>query len=60
MKSAAKHSTAAAAKRIGVSKSTLLRWFADGKVADVRRDRHGWRVFGASDIARIKKEMGLS
>ncbi len=43
-----------AAERIGVSPITLKRWLLRGKVADVRRDRNGWRVFRESDIRRIK------
>jgi predicted site-specific integrase-resolvase len=44
-----------AARRIGCSRSTLLRWFREGKVADVARDRRGWRVFTDDDIARIRR-----
>jgi excisionase family DNA binding protein len=44
-----------AARRIGCSKSTLLRWFREGKVADVARDRRGWRIFRPEDIQRIKR-----
>ncbi len=51
--------TASAAKELGVSKTTLLRWFREGKTADVGRDRNGWRVFTAADIRRIKKELGI-
>jgi DNA (cytosine-5)-methyltransferase 1 len=43
-----------AAKRIGVSAITLKRWLITGRVADVARDRNGWRVFSASDIRRIR------
>ncbi len=59
LKTAGKMGTASAAKALGVSKATLLRWFRDGKIADVGRDRNQWRVFTSADIARIKKEMGL-
>jgi excisionase family DNA binding protein len=51
--------TVGAAKTLGVSKSTLLRWFKQGKIADVARDRNGWRVFTAEDISRMRKEMKL-
>ena len=34
-------STVEAAKRIGVSKSTLLRWLDEGLVDDVERDWRG-------------------
>jgi DNA (cytosine-5)-methyltransferase 1 len=43
-----------AAKEIGVSPITLKRWLITGRVADVARDRNGWRVFTAKDIRRIK------
>jgi DNA-binding transcriptional MerR regulator len=51
--------TAIAAKTLGVSKSTLLRWFKQRKIADVARDRNGWRVFTADDLNRIRREMKL-
>jgi len=43
-----------AAAIIGVSKNTLLRWFREGRVEDVPRDRNGWRIFREADVARIK------
>lgn len=49
------YSTEEAAKEIGISKSTLLRWFREKRIEDVKRDRNKWRVFTALDIARIKK-----
>jgi predicted site-specific integrase-resolvase len=52
--------TADAAKALGVSKVTLLRWIRAGKTADVGRDRHGWRVFTSADIQRIKKDLGIA
>ncbi|MEI6186127.1 MAG: helix-turn-helix domain-containing protein [Dehalococcoidia bacterium] len=49
--------TAEACKAIGVSKSTLLRWFARGTIVDVpHRDRRGWRLFSSDDLIRIKSE----
>jgi hypothetical protein len=59
VKTAAPLNTAAAAKQLGVSKPTLLRWIREGKTADVGRDRHNWRVFTVTDLRRIKKEMGI-
>ena len=47
-------STCEAAERLGVSRNTLLRWFREGRVPDVRRDRNGWRFFTPEDIGRIK------
>jgi excisionase family DNA binding protein len=49
-------STAEAAKKLGISKQTLHRWFSQGRVADVRRDRNNWRVFTPQDIERIRSE----
>lgn len=46
--------TSQAAKRIGVSKSTLLRWIVEGSIADVARDWRGWRVWSERDISRAK------
>ncbi len=47
-------STCQAARLIGVSRNTLLRWFREGRMDDVGRDRNGWRFFNADDVARIK------
>ena len=47
-------STSQAAGIVGVSRNTLLRWFREGRVADVARDRNGWRFFTPDDVARIK------
>ena len=51
------YSTEEAAKEIGISKSTLLRWFRERRIADVKRDRNGWRVFYRADIVRIRKAL---
>ena len=45
----------AAAQQIGIAPITLKRWLLDGKVAEVARDRNGWRAFSITDIARIKR-----
>ena len=47
-------STVDAAKQIGVSKSTLLRWLDEGLVEDVQRDWRGWRIWHSRDIERVK------
>ena len=47
-------STVEAAKRVGVSKSTLLRWLDEGLVEDVQRDWRGWRVWRSRDVERVK------
>jgi DNA (cytosine-5)-methyltransferase 1 len=49
------YSTEEAARELGLSKSTLLRWFREGRISDVKRDRNNWRVFTAADIERIRK-----
>ena len=43
----------AAAEKVGVAPITLKRWLLTGKVAEVSRDRNGWRVFTAGDVDRI-------
>ena len=43
-----------AAERVGVAPITLKRWLLAGKVAEVVRDRNGWRVFTVTDVKRIK------
>ena len=47
-------STIEAAKCIGVSKSTLLRWLDEGLVEDVERDWRGWRVWRSDDVERVR------
>jgi len=44
-----------AAKRVGVSPITLKRWLLSQKVAEVARNRNGWRVFTSKDIDRIRR-----
>jgi excisionase family DNA binding protein len=51
-------STVEAAKEIGISRPTLLRWIRDKKIADVKRDRNKWRVFTVADVERIKRVAG--
>jgi DNA-binding transcriptional MerR regulator len=47
-------STVEAAKCIGVSKNTLLRWLDCGLIEDVERDWRGWRIWRDHDIKRAK------
>lgn len=47
-------STMEAAKQIGVSKNTLLRWLGGGLIEDVARDWRGWRLWSDQDIERAK------
>jgi excisionase family DNA binding protein len=39
------------AEMAGVHRLTLLRWIREGKLADVQRDRNGWRLF-SKEIAQ--------
>jgi len=43
-----------AARQVGIAPITLKRWLLSAKVAEVARDRNGWRVFTEADIRRIK------
>lgn len=52
-KSSPSYSTKEAAKRIGVSKDTLLRWLYLKQVPEPARDRRNWRVWTDDDIARV-------
>ena len=45
-----------AVKLIGVSRYTLVKWFAEGKVAEVPRNRrNNYRMFRRADIERIRE-----
>jgi len=44
-----------AAERVGVAPITLKRWLLQGRVAEVARDRNGWRVFNEEDLRRIEE-----
>jgi DNA-binding transcriptional MerR regulator len=44
-----------ACELIGVSRFTLLRWFTEGKVAEVPRSRrNNYRMFRPEDVERIR------
>lgn len=55
-----KYSHREAAKILGISYPTLLRWIKDKKIEDVARDRNGYRVYTKEDIARIRIFSGSS
>ena len=38
-----------------VTKKTLFKWENEGKIAKVRKDWRGWRVFTEENIAEIKR-----
>lgn len=47
-----------AADELGVSRSTLLRWFREGRISQAERDHRGWRRFLRQDVERIRRELG--
>lgn len=47
-----------AAGLLGISRNTLLRWFREGRIGAVSRDRRGWRSFTEADLDRIRRELG--
>ena len=49
--------TAEVCLMVGISKSTLFRWFREGVMREVKhRDRKGWRLFTEDEIDRLKIE----
>lgn len=42
-----------AAKKVGVSPKTLLRWEKAGKTPRAKRDWRGWRVYEEEDLNRL-------
>lgn len=50
-------STQDAAKQLGVSRNTLLRWFREQRVEEPARDFRGWRCFTQDDIQRIQDQL---
>ena len=43
-----------AARMIGVSAKTIVRWEKSGKVRRSKRDFRGWRVFDGKDLKKLK------
>ncbi len=43
-----------AARLIGVSAKTIVRWEKAGKVRRSKRDFRGWRVFDDKDLRKLK------
>jgi excisionase family DNA binding protein len=43
-----------AARLIGVSAKTIVRWEKAGKVKRSKRDFRGWRVFDGKDLKKLK------
>ena len=46
-------STAQVAAMAGVHRDTLLRWLREQNIPEPRRDRRGWRIFTAMDVADV-------
>jgi len=44
-----------AAKAVGVSSKTIIRWENSGKVKRSKRDWRNWRIYDKNDIKRLKK-----
>jgi DNA-binding transcriptional MerR regulator len=44
-----------AAKKIGVSTKTLLRWEKAGKTPKPKRDWRGWRVYEEEDLNELER-----
>jgi molybdopterin-binding protein len=43
---------------LGVSPKSLYLWERDGKIPSPRRDRRGWRTYGAKEVAAIRRFLG--
>jgi DNA-binding transcriptional MerR regulator len=43
-----------AARQVGVSPKTLLRWEKAGKTPRPKRDWRGWRVYEEEDLAELQ------
>ena len=45
-------------RKVGISRSTLLRWLRSGVLENSSfRDRRDWRLFTETDIKRIESEV---
>jgi excisionase family DNA binding protein len=47
------YSASEVAEMAGIHRLTLLRWIREGKLADVQRDRNGWRLFSKEITEQI-------
>ncbi len=43
-------------KKVGISRSTLMRWLKSGIIKEPYRDRRGWRLFTEDDLNSIRGE----
>ena len=52
------HRTTEVCRIVGISRTTLFRWFKEGTVKEARhRDRRGWRLFSEDEIDELKAEV---
>ncbi len=50
--------TAEVCLKVGIAKSTLLRWIKEGIVNEAEhRDRRGWRLFAEDETDRLQVEV---
>ena len=46
-----------ACEMVGISKGTLFRWIREKIIEDAKtKDRNGWRMFTAEEVAKIREE----
>jgi predicted site-specific integrase-resolvase len=49
--------TADVCRKVGISRTTLLRWLAEGTFNEPEnRDRRGWRLFTEEEVNRMEDE----
>lgn len=48
-----------AAKMLGISKQTLIRWEKEERIPPIKRDYLNYRAYTEQDIENIRKIMGL-
>ena len=49
-----KYRTKEVIANLGICRPTLYNWFIKGKVADVAKDRNGFRIYTEADLRRLK------
>ena len=45
---------------LGVSPKSLYLWERDGKIPRPKRDRRGWRSYGAADVSAVRRFLGVT
>ncbi len=49
--------TADVCRKVGISRTTLFRWLAEGTFKEPEnRDRRGWRLFTEEEVERMEAE----